>query len=178
MRDEVERPLSVGIAQGLMLSSAFVLLPILLLLSLTFEGWDLPLQIMYGVLLVGLPLTAVFMLVRKLPFAKYVSIAALVSIWAVVLRLLLKILGSGPDIEIFGGVPGPLTLAGLYLFLGTFVVGLPLLAVKLGFGERESSFFSFASAEEVADPLRELVAPVSMFEDDLINRHTEPTLKK
>jgi len=146
MKDKPTRPLSVWVAQSILLLSA-VFITVLCAISFATENRGQA-QFLYSALLVILPVIAVTGLITRAAWSRRAATLALLSMWAFQLRTL-WVWGTWDDdfLQLF--------LRGSYftafiLMLVVFAIGVPLLLLKLYRGEAESNFFTMPHGKALA----------------------------
>ena len=177
MKDEVERPISVLITQGVLLLTTIFFLG-LITASVLLGEKSLFAQILYGLLLVIVPATALYALIKRLPWARRFAMFSMMCTWAFALKAMWATFGG--DTEMLGAVLRSPIAALLFLAPAATLLGLPYLFWKLGFSPDVEAFFSVPDrdAELASGDTFYIGDAVPSFDEGLFDREAELSLKK
>jgi hypothetical protein len=113
-------------------------------ISFALESGSLTVKILYGTLLVVLPAIALTGLFTRAAWGRRAATLSLLCTWAFQLRTL--VVWVGDEIFPVAFLRSPYYTA-FILMLAGFIIGIPLLLLKLYRGETESNYFTKADAE-------------------------------
>lgn len=174
MKDETERPTSVLITQGVLLLSTLVFFA--LATASFLLGESLFTQILYGVLLVICPATALFALIKRLTWGRRLAMFSMMFIWAFALKAMWSNLFLEPSL--FGSIFYSPIAALLFFAPAATLVGLPYLFWKLGFSPDVEAFFHVPENGLAAGEALYIGDSVTGFDEGLFEREAELAFKE